>query len=144
MNIHEYQAKALFVEHGIPVLNSHVIHLGDDIRSKCESIKDQLWVVKAQVHAGGRGKAGGISIVKEPGQLETTIANMLGKRLVTKQTGKAGLPINCVLLEEVVSINREVYLAMLVDRSSKQVMIIASAEGGMDIEQVAQDSPEKI
>ena len=144
MNIHEYQAKALFAENDIPVLASHVIRTGDDIESKCEPIKDQAWIVKAQVHAGGRGKAGGVVIVKESDGLVPTIDKMLGKTLVTKQTGETGLPINAVLLEELTSIEREIYLAMLVDRASKQIAIIVSSEGGMDIEQVAEQTPEKI
>lgn len=144
MNIHEYQAKALFAENGIPILSSHVIKQDDDVQSICESIKDQDWIVKAQVHAGGRGKAGGVIIVKEAEQLEPTVTSMLEKTLVTKQTGEDGLPVNAVLLEELTSIEREIYLAMLVDRGSKQIAIISSAEGGMDIEQVAEQTPEKI
>jgi len=144
MNIHEYQAKALFAENGIPILSSHVIKQGDDTKSVCESIKDQAWIVKAQVHAGGRGKAGGVVIVRDAEQLEPTVTSMLEKTLVTKQTGAQGLPVNAVLLEELTSIEREIYLAMLVDRNSKQIAIIASAEGGMDIEQVAEQTPEKI
>jgi succinyl-CoA synthetase beta subunit len=144
MNIHEYQAKALFSEHDIPVLRSHVIKRGDDIGSICDAIKDQAWIVKAQVHAGGRGKAGGVVIVNDADQLAPAVKNMLKKILVTKQTGENGLPVNSVLLEELISIQREIYLAMLVDRASKQIAIIASAEGGMDIEQVAAESPEKI
>lgn len=144
MNIHEYQAKALFAENNIPVLQSHVIQEGDDVRSICESIKDQSWIVKAQVHAGGRGKAGGVIIVKEALELAPTVEEMLRKTLVTKQTGEAGLPVNAVLLEELTSIENEFYLAMLVDRASKQIAMIASAEGGMDIEEVAEQTPEKI
>jgi len=144
MNIHEYQAKTLFAENGIPVLASHVIRAGDDIESKCEPIKDQAWIVKAQVHAGGRGKAGGVVIVKEGDELVPTVDNMLGKTLVTKQTGETGLPINAVLLEELTSIEREIYLAMVVDRGSKKIAIIVSSEGGMDIELVAEQTPEKI
>ena len=119
MNIHEYQAKALFAESGIPVLSSHVIRQGDDIQSICESIRDQTWIVKAQVHAGGRGKAGGVVIVKDADKLESTVTGMLDKALVTKQTGEHGLPVNAVLLEELTSIEREIYLAMLVDRRFK-------------------------
>ena len=144
MNIHEYQAKALFASNNIPVLQSTVIHLGEDVHEKCKSFQGKAWVVKAQVHAGGRGRAGGVSIVRDSSQLESTILSMLGQTLITKQTGEAGLPVNCVLLEEVIEIRQEIYLAMLVDRSSKKVTIIASAEGGVDIEQVAQDAPEKI
>ena len=144
MNIHEYQAKALFAENNIPVLRSHVIKRGDDIHSICDSIKDQSWIVKAQVHAGGRGKAGGVVIVKEASKLVPTVEGMLLKPLVTKQTGELGLPVNAVLLEELTNIEREFYLAILVDRASKQIAIISSAEGGMDIEQVAEQTPEKI
>ena len=144
MNIHEYQAKALFAENSIPILSSHVIKRGDDIQSICEAIKDQSWIVKAQVHAGGRGKAGGVVIVEESSKLLSTVKSMLSKTLVTKQTGELGLPINVVLLEELTSIEREIYLAILVDRATKKIAIIASAEGGVDIEQVAEKTPEKI
>jgi len=112
MNIHEYQAKALFAENGIPILSSHVIKQGDDAQSICESIKDQAWIVKAQVHAGGRGKAGGVVIVRDVEQLEPTVTSMLEKTLVTKQTGEQGLPVSAVLLEELTSIEQEIYLAM--------------------------------
>jgi len=118
MNIHEYQAKALFAENDIPILSSHVIREGDDIDLLCEPLKNQPWIVKAQVHAGGRGKAGGVIIVKDGEELVPTVKNMLSKTLVTKQTGESGLPINAVLLEELTSIEREIYLAMLVDRAS--------------------------
>lgn len=144
MNIHEYQAKALFAENEIPVLSSHVIKQGDDVQSICEAIKDQAWIVKAQVHAGGRGKAGGVVIVRDGEQLEPTVTIMLERILITKQTGEQGLPVSAVLLEELTNIKREIYLAILVDRDSKQIAIIASAEGGMDIEQVAEQTPEKI
>ncbi len=144
MNIHEYQAKALFAKYEIPVLASQVIQLGEDVESICQGIDNRAWIVKAQVHAGGRGKAGGIKKVDDPSQLASVVSKMLGTKLVTKQTGEEGLPINTVLLEEIVKIEREIYLALLVDRDSKKVAIIASAEGGMDIEQVAQQSPEKI
>ncbi len=144
MNIHEYQAKALFKENSIPILSSHVIRKGDDIQSICKSIQDQAWIVKAQVHAGGRGKAGGVAVVKDAAQLELVVTTMLEKTLVTKQTGASGLPVNAVLLEEITEIEREIYLAMLVDRASKNIAIIASSEGGMDIELVAEQSPEKI
>jgi len=144
MNIHEYQAKTLFSEYQIPVLLSHVIKKGDDIEALCEPIQSQRWIVKAQVHAGGRGKAGGVVIVNNGEELVPTVNKMLSKTLVTKQTDKTGLPVNAVLLEALTNIQREIYLAMLVDRASKQIAIIASAEGGMNIEQVAQQTPEKI
>ncbi|MFK7816644.1 MAG: ADP-forming succinate--CoA ligase subunit beta, partial [Gammaproteobacteria bacterium] len=144
MNIHEYQAKALFSDNDIPVLSSHVISRADDAESICEPIKNQAWIVKAQIHAGGRGKAGGVVIVREADQLLPTVTSMLEKTLITKQTDTQGLPVSAVLLEELVSIEREIYLAFLVDRGSRKISIIASAEGGMDIEKVAEEAPEKI
>ena len=144
MNIHEYQAKALFVENQIPTLSSHLIKLGDDVQSICDAIKHQSWVVKAQVHAGGRGKAGGVKVVENSDHLASTVNEMLGNTLITKQTGSEGLPINEVLLEEIIVIENELYLALLLDRASKQLVLIASSEGGMDIEEVAKNFPEKI
>lgn len=144
MHIHEYQAKSLFACHGIPILASHLVVVGDDIESVCASIEKRAWIAKAQVHAGGRGKAGGVVRVDDPSELASVVTKMLGTSLVTKQTGEMGLPVNSILLEEVIEIEREIYLALLVDRGSKQIAIIASAEGGMDIEQVAQKTPEKI
>lgn len=144
MNIHEYQAKALFSDNGIPVLSSYVITRNDDAESICESIKNQAWIVKAQIHAGGRGKAGGVVIVREADQLLPTVTSMLEKTLITKQTDTQGLPVSAVLIEELTGIEREIYLALLVDRGSRKISIIASAEGGMDIEKVAEETPEKI
>ena len=144
MNIHEYQAKELFKQHGIPILHSYIAKSGDNLHSLIDSLDEQSWIVKAQIHAGGRGKAGGIVRVDDIQNLYESISNMLGTYLVTKQTDKLGLPINTVLLEEVTEIKRELYLAFLVDRIRKKIAIIASAEGGMDIEQIAQETPEKI
>ena len=144
MNIHEYQAKAIFSRFGVPVLDSHLIRDGDDIEQFCESLESHTWVAKAQVHAGGRGKAGGVVRADSKQDLVAAVSGMLGTRLVTRQTGEDGLPVQAVLLEEAVEIRRELYLALLVDRESGQVAIIASAEGGMDIEQVAQQTPDRI
>ena len=144
MYIHEYQAKALFKRYSIPVLTSTLVNLHDDLSSICEKIGDQEWMVKAQVHAGGRGKAGGIVRVKDKNKLLLTMSNLLGSRLVTRQTGVNGLPVNSLLLESTTEIKKEFYLALLIDRSKKRITIIASAEGGVDIEQVALQSPEKI
>lgn len=144
MNIHEYQAKAIFSRFGIPVLGSHLIKHGDNVESFCESLDHKAWTVKAQVHAGGRGKGGGIVQVINKNDLESAISDLLGARLVTNQTDDEGLPVSAVLVEETVQISRELYVAMLVDREQDQVAIIASAEGGMDIEQVALQTPEKI
>ena len=144
MNIHEYQAKAIFSRFGIPVLGSHLIKHGDNVESFCESLDHKAWMVKAQVHAGGRGKGGGIVQVMDKNDLESAISDLLGARLVTNQTDDEGLPVSAVLVEEAAQISRELYVAMLVDREQDQVAIIASAEGGMDIEQVALQTPEKI
>lgn len=144
MNIHEYQAKAIFARFGVPVLDSHLVCQDDDVESFCESLESHAWVVKAQVHAGGRGKAGGVTRVDNRQDLVSAVSGMLGTRLVTHQTGEEGLPVQAVLLEAAVQINRELYLALLVDRETGQIAIIASAAGGMDIEQVAQQAPDKI
>ena len=144
MHIHEYQAKALFRQFKIPVLTSKLVNLHDDIESICKEISNKSWMVKAQVHAGGRGKAGGIIRVDDKSKLKSTITNLLGSSLTTKQTNESGLPINSLLLESTTDIKKEFYLALLIDRSRKQVAVIASAEGGVDIELVARRSPEKI
>ena len=144
MNIHEYQAKAIFSRFGVPVPDSHLIRIGDEIEPFCETLEPHTWVAKAQVHAGGRGKAGGVVRADDKQDLVAAISGMLGARLVTPQTGEGGLPVQAVLLEKAVEIHRELYLALLVDRESGQVAIIASAEGGMDIEQVAQQAPDRI
>ena len=144
MNIHEYQAKAIFSRFGVPVLGSHLVRSGDNLEQRCESLDPHVWVAKAQVHAGGRGKAGGVVRADNKKDLVTAVSGMLGTRLVTRQTGEEGLPVHAVLIEESVQILRELYLALLVDRETGQVAIIASAEGGMDIEQVAHQTPDKI
>ena len=144
MNIHEYQAKAIFSRFGVPVLDSHLVRAGDDIEQFCESLESHTWVTKAQVHAGGRGKAGGVMRADNKQDLVAAIKGMLGTRLVTRQTGEDGLPVQAVLIEKAVDIRRELYLALLVDRESGRVAIIASAQGGMDIEQVAQQTPDRI
>ena len=144
MHIHEYQAKALLEKYGVPVLSSHVVMVRDDVNAFCETIESRAWIVKAQVHAGGRGKSGGIVKINDPKKLVEVVTNMLGSTLTTKQTGAVGLPINAVLLEEMTDIGREIYLALLVDRDARQIAIIASAQGGVDIEQVAKQNPEKI
>ena len=144
MNIHEYQAKAIFSRFGVPVPDSHLVRPGDDVERFCESLESRAWVVKAQVHAGGRGKAGGVLRAGNRQALVCAVSGMLGTRLVTRQTGEEGLPVQAVLLEAAVQVRRELYLALLVDREAGQVAIIASAAGGMDIEQVAQQAPDRI
>lgn len=144
MNLHEYQAKALFSRYGVPVPQSQVISSADEIDAAIDALGGEAWVVKAQVHSGARGKAGGVKLVKGKDELQTAVNNMLGSTLVTHQTGAKGLPINQVLIESLSDIKRELYLSLLVDRASKRLTVMASTEGGMDIEQVAADTPEKI
>lgn len=144
MNIHEFQAKILFKQFGIPTLPSKVVHIDDNIKFKCANYDNQKWIVKAQVHAGGRGKAGGILKANNKSEFYTTLSKLLGSRLVTNQTDEKGLPINSVLLEPIIEIESELYLALLVDRSNKRIAIIASAKGGMEIEQVALKSAGKV
>ncbi|MDH4254924.1 MAG: ADP-forming succinate--CoA ligase subunit beta [Gammaproteobacteria bacterium] len=144
MNLHEYQSKRLFADYGIPVPQGHPASTPDDAVSAARKLGGELWVVKAQVHAGGRGKAGGVKLVKSLDEVKQAAAGMLGRRLVTRQSGPEGLPINVVYVEEGSAIDRELYLSMLVDRESSRIAFIASAAGGMDIEKVAAETPEKI
>ena len=144
MNLHEYQSKRLFADYGIPVPVGHAARSVDEAMAAAEKIGGKLWVVKAQVHAGGRGKAGGIKLAHSIDDVRQAAEDMLGTMLVTHQSGPAGLPINVVYVEAGSEIDRELYLSMLVDRDVSEVSFIASAAGGMDIEQVAQDTPEKI
>ena len=144
MNLHEYQSKALFAEYGIPIPQGRVAASPAEARDAAESLGGSLWVVKAQVHAGGRGKAGGVKLARSLADVEDAARAMLGKRLVTHQTGHEGLPVDKVYVERGSSIVRELYLSLVVDRSAERVAIIASAAGGMDIEEVARATPEKI
>jgi succinyl-CoA synthetase beta subunit len=144
LNLHEYQSKALFAEYGIPVPEGRVVQSPHEAARAASVLGGALWVVKAQVHAGGRGKAGGVKLAKSVAEVEQHARAMLGTRLVTHQSGAEGLPINHVYVEAGSSIARELYLSLLVDRSAEQVAIIASAAGGMDIEEVAHKTPEKI
>jgi succinyl-CoA synthetase beta subunit len=144
MNLHEYQAKQLFSEYGIPVLPGKAVGSADEARAAAAALGGSSWVVKAQVHAGGRGKAGGVKLVKSSAELEAVSQTLLGSRLVTHQTGPAGRPVNQLLVETPCQVARELYLACLVDRASERVVVMASTEGGMDIEAVAAKTPEKI
>ncbi|MDH5648858.1 MAG: ADP-forming succinate--CoA ligase subunit beta [Gammaproteobacteria bacterium] len=144
MNLHEYQAKSLMADHGIPVPAGKPAFNEKDVLKIAESLGGDTWVVKAQVHAGGRGKAGGVKVVQGVEALMQTARDMFGKRLVTHQTGPEGQPIERVLIEQTCRIARELYLACLVDRALERIVFIASVAGGMDIEQVAADQPEKI
>ena len=144
MNFHEYQAKELFVQFGIPVPQGTIASTPDAAVEVARQIGGDQWVVKAQIHAGGRGKAGGVKVVKTLTQVRDSAAKMLGTRMETYQSGGRALPVNVVLITEATEISKELYLSMLVDRASRAVTFIASPMGGVDIEQVANDHPEKI
>jgi succinyl-CoA synthetase beta subunit len=144
MNLHEYQAKILFGEYGIPVPPGKNAHSVNEAIRHAGSLGGDGWVVKAQVHAGGRGKAGGVKLVHGREELEETVKKMLGTRLVTRQSGPEGKPVNCVLIQSISEIAAELYLGMLVDRSYHRIMVMASRAGGMDIEEVAATQPERI
>ena len=144
MHIHEYQAKALFKQNGIKVPDLEVISNSNETQSVCKKLGGNVWVVKAQVHAGGRGKGGGIIVCNNIEDAEQASQKLLGKKLVTPQTDEDGQPINQVIIEAGQDIFKELYLSLLVDRSTERITILASTEGGMDIEQVASESPEKI
>ena len=144
MHIHEYQAKELFKHNGIQVPDLEVISNSNETRSACKKLGGNVWVVKAQVHAGGRGKGGGVIVCNSIEDAEQASQKLLGKKLVTPQTDEDGQPINQVIIEAGQDIFKELYLGLLVDRSTERITILASTEGGMDIEQVASESPEKI
>ncbi len=144
MNLHEYQAKQLFADYGIPVPNNTVIDNIDQLDTALATIGDNKWVIKAQVHAGGRGKAGGVKLVDSKDAAHVATKSMLGQNLVTIQTDAKGQPINKVLVEETCDIARELYLGAVIDRQSQRVVIMASTEGGVEIEKVASETPEKI
>ena len=144
MNIHEHQAKDLLKNYGATVSNGIVILSKDEISKKIRVLKSKKFVVKAQIHAGGRGKAGGVKLVTDPSKLEQEIINMFGKKLVTHQTGPEGKVVKRVYVEEASDISKEYYLSCLVDRASSKIAFISSIEGGVDIEKVAEENPKKI
>ena len=143
MKIHEYQAKEVLKSFGVAVPNGRVATTADEARAIAEELGGRA-VVKAQVHAGGRGKAGGVKVVASPDEAAEFAARLLGSNLVTAQTGPQGVPVNAVLVEEPVDIAQELYLSVTVDGAAKSPVIIASAAGGMEIEEIAEESPEKI
>jgi len=144
MNIHEHQAKEILKEFGIPILNGVVIFDLKELNEKVKKLNSTGFVIKAQIHAGGRGKAGGIKIVKNFAELVKEAKNIFGKTLVTHQTGPSGREVKRLYVEETCDIAEEFYLSCLVDRSSSKIAFISSAEGGVDIEQVAKKNPQKI
>ncbi len=144
MNLHEYQAKQLFRQYGLPVPAGEVAWNVEEALAIASKLQGARWVVKAQVHAGGRGKAGGVKIVGSHDEIAAAAKALLGTRLVTYQTDQHGQPVNQLLIEEPCQIARELYLGAVVDRASRRVVLIASTEGGVEIEKVAETTPEKI
>ena len=144
MNIHEYQAKQLMAKYGVAVPRGGVAYTPAEAVAVAKEIPGNVWVVKAQIHAGGRGKAGGVKVVKSMDDVKTTAKTLIGKVLVTPQTGPKGKEVKRLYVEEGCDIKRELYLGMLVDRATSQVTLIASTEGGMEIEEVAAHTPDKI
>lgn len=144
MNLHEYQAKQLFAEYGLPIPKGVVVHSVEQILPAISVLNAHGYVVKAQVHAGGRGKAGGVKLVKTKDELIEVSRGLLHTRLVTAQTTAQGQPINEILIEDLTDIAKELYLGAVIDRSTQRVVFMASTEGGVDIEEVAEKHPEKI
>ena len=144
MNLHEYQGKELFAKFGLPVSKNRVIASADDAVDACRDIGGNKWVVKAQVHAGGRGKAGGVKLVSTPEEAVEFANHWLGKRLITYQTDSNGQLVNSILVEECTDIAKELYLSAVVDRGTQRIVFIGSSEGGVNIEEVAENTPEKI
>lgn len=144
MNLHEYQAKELFKAYGLPVPNGRVVRAVNELDAAVADLATKTWVLKAQVHAGGRGKAGGVKLLSSLVEAKDFVKSMLGSRLVTYQTDANGQLVNQVLIEEVSQIERELYLGAVIDRAKQRVVIMASSEGGVEIEKVAEETPEKI
>ena len=144
MNIHEHQAKEILREFGAPISNGVVIYSVNEIKDKIKMLKSKEFVLKAQIHAGGRGKAGGVKLIKNISELESEAKKMMGKVLVTHQTGPEGKEVKRLYIEEASNILKEFYFSCLVDRETSKIAFISSTEGGMDIEKVAAESPTKI
>ncbi len=144
MNLHEYQGKQLFAEYGLPVSKGYAVDTPHEAVEAADMIGGDMWVVKAQVHAGGRGKAGGVKLVKTKEEIMEFASHWLGKNLVTYQTDENGQPVSKILVESCTDIAEELYLGAVVDRSSRKIVFMASTEGGVEIEKVAEETPEKI
>ena len=144
MNLHEYQGKQLFAEYGLPVSRGYAVETPHEAAEAADLIGGNMWVVKAQVHAGGRGKAGGVKLVKSKDEIRDFASQWLGKNLVTYQTDANGQPVSKILVESCTDIADELYLGAVVDRSSRRIVFMASTEGGVEIEKVAEETPEKI
>ena len=144
MNLHEYQGKSLFAAYNLPVSKGKVIFTAEDAIEACNEIGGKKWVVKAQVHAGGRGKSGGVELIESPQAAQDFAEKWLGNRLVTYQTDSKGQIVNSILIENCTDIAKELYLSAVIDRESQKIVFIGSSEGGVNIEEVAKSSPEKI
>jgi succinyl-CoA synthetase beta subunit len=144
MNLHEYQGKSLFAAYNLPVSKGKVIFSAEDAVEACNQIGGKKWVVKAQVHAGGRGKSGGVELIESPQAAQDFAEKWLGNRLVTYQTDTKGQIVNSILIEDCTDIAKELYLSAVIDRESQKIVFIGSSEGGVNIEEVAKSSPEKI
>ena len=144
MNLHEYQSKQLFADYGLPVSKGYAVDTPEEAAKACQKIGGDRWVVKAQVHAGGRGKAGGVKLVESPEAASAFAEQWLGKNLVTYQTDEKGQPVTKILVENCTDIATELYLGAVVDRGSRRIVFMASTEGGVEIEKVAEETPEKI
>ncbi len=144
MNLHEYQSKQLFADYGIPVQSGEVATSAAEAVERARALGGDAWLVKAQVHAGGRGKAGGVKFTRDLGELEQTAAKLIGSQLITKQSAPDGQPVNCVLIAAAADIAHELYLGAVVDRGTRRIAFMASRAGGMDIEEVAATTPEQI
>jgi succinyl-CoA synthetase beta subunit len=144
MNIHEHQAKELLKQFNVPVLNGFVAYNEKELDKQIDTLKGPIWVVKAQIHAGGRGKGGGVKVVNSIEDVHEAFNNMMGMNLVTKQTGSEGKEVKRIYIEDGCKIKEEFYLSYLIDRKTKSICLIASSEGGMDIEEVAEKTPHKI
>jgi len=144
MNLHEYQGKQLFAEYGLPVSKGYAVDTPQEAAAAADRIGGDMWVVKAQVHAGGRGKAGGVKLVKTKEEIKEFAQQWLGKNLVTYQTDENGQPVTKILVESCTDIAEELYLGAVVDRATRRIVFMASTEGGVEIEKVAEESPEKI
>lgn len=144
MNLHEYQAKQLFSQYGLPINRGIACHSIEETEQALSQLSGDIFAVKCQIHAGGRGKAGGVKLVKNAEQARQFAEQWLGKKMVTFQTNSRGLPVNTIYVEETCEIERELYLGAVIDRSSQKVVFMASSAGGMDIEEIAKNTPELI
>ena len=144
MNLHEYQGKQLFAEYGLPVSKGYACDTPEEAAAAAEKIGGDKWVVKAQVHAGGRGKAGGVKLVSSTDEIKAFAEQWLGKNLVTYQTDENGQPVSKILVESCTDIDQELYLGAVLDRGTRRIVFMASTEGGVEIEKVAEETPEKI